>query len=424
MIPEAWTRLRFHDKQSKLWRTRERFVGVAAGRGSGKSEIARRKVVRVLADRKPPGSNPMYFYGLPTYKQARRVAWKPILRLLPKSWIKKINHTDMFIETVFDSTLFVVGLDKPQRLEGDQWDGGVLDESCDQKPGTFGLSVLPALSHKNGWCWRIGVPKRVGIGSVEFKEFCFEKADEFYTWSSEDILTSEQLAWARSNLDAKDYNEQYRAAWETASGAIFHAWGLQNIQPVHYSPNKPLIIGSDFNVDPMAWIIGQVADNKHDLHIIDELWTRNTNTQQQLDILFQRYGTHKAGFDFYGDATASARKTAASESDYIQIRNDKRFNQARVFYPAKNPRLANRFAACNAAFCNAEGVRRVLVNERCTNLIRDLDNRAYSPGTMEPDDYGDVGHISDALGYVIYKLFPLMMKPAGSVGVYIEVGVG
>src|SRR3972149_4289987 len=186
LLPEAWRSLRYHEKQSALWRSRHRFIGVAAGRGSGKTEIARRKIVVSLAIKKL-WPDPMYFYALPTYKQARRVAWRKILGLMPKDWIVEKNETDMMIRTKFGSMLFVVGMDKPQRIEGDQWDGCIIDESSDQKPGSFALSILPALSHRKGWCWRIGVPKRVGIGASEFRKFCFEDADEYYTWSSEDI---------------------------------------------------------------------------------------------------------------------------------------------------------------------------------------------------------------------------------------------
>jgi len=61
-------------------------------------------------------------------------------------------------------------------------------------------------------------------------------------------------------------------------------------------------------------------------------------------------------------------------------------------------------------FRNAKGVQRLFVDPRCVNLIRDLETRAYREGTREPDDYGDVGHITDALGYVVYRLFPVALS--------------
>lgn len=402
--------MRYHELQARLWRTSARFVAVAAGRGSGKTELARRRVVRMLPVRRP-WPRPMYFYGMPTYRQARRVAWQNILDLTPKHWVAKINTSEMLIETTFGSQLYVVGLDNPQRIEGDQWDGGVLDESCDQRPGVFDLSVLPALTHRDGWCWRIGVPKRAGCGAHDFRTFCEERCDEFYTWSSEDILSPAQIEQARSIMSDKDYNEQFRAKWETASGAVFYAFDdvLNVTSTISYDPHLPIIVGSDFNVDPMAWVIGQHHRGADQLHVIDELYIRNTNTRSTLDALHAKYSTHQAGFIFTGDATSRARNTRASSSDYLQIKNDRRFHNSEVLYAKHNPPRADRFAACNAAFRSADDRRRCVIHPRCVNLITDLKARAYSPGTSEPDDYGDVSHASDALGYMIMRVYPLRL---------------
>jgi hypothetical protein len=415
MLTLAWTQLRYHRAQSELWRCPARFVAVAAGRGSGKTELARRRIARFLAIRKP-WPDPMYFYALPTVNQAKRVAWKPLLKLIPAEWISKINHSDMVIETVYGSSLYVLGMDKPERAEGVQWDGGIIDESCDQKPSVFDLNLLPALSWRNGWCWRIGVPKRYGIGAENFKAF-FERGLKYssdvqsFTWMSEEILTPDQLAWAREHLDARDFNEQYRATWERAGGTIFYAFLQADhvTDEVTYEPQMPLVIGSDFNVDPMCWVIGHIKGQE--LHVWDELFVRNTNTAETLNILYTKYGTHRGGFEFYGDASSRARKTSAAQSDYVQIRSDLRFTGARVFYPQSNPAVVDRFAACNAMFCSASGVRRLFIHPRCVHLIRDLKAREWKQGSREPDDYGDVGHMTDALGYVVHRRFPIKLPP-------------
>ncbi len=67
----------------------------------------------------------------------------------------------------------------------------------------------------------------------------------------------------------------------------------------------------------------------------------------------------------------------------------------------------NRFAACNALFNNAAGERRFMVHPRCKQVIADLLRRAWKDGAREPDDSGEIGHMSDALGYVIHRLFPI-----------------
>jgi hypothetical protein len=412
-LTEAWTPLRAHPKQSALWREKARFVAVPAGRGSGKTELAKRRLVRYLPVIKD-WPDPRYFYGAPTTAQAMRIAWKSLKALIPPDWIEDEKQGELV--TKFGSTLIVVGLDKPQRIEGLQWDGCVLDESSDLKPGTFDLTVVPMLTHRNGWCWRIGVPKRQGPGAKEFRKF-FEEGLELmgkdpdrasYTWPSSDILSSAQLKWAQANMDPKNYREQFEARWENSGGSIFYAFEEEyNVRPCVRHPDKPIIVGSDFNVDPMAWVLGHAWEDR--IEWFDELWLRDTNTDAALDVLATRYGDHSAGFEFYGDASAKARKTSASLSDYRQILTSEKFKELgrTIHYPSANPPIYDRFAACNAMFCNAHGDCRMFVDAKCERLIDDLKARYYKAGTCEPADTGDLGHITDAMGYAVLRLFPI-----------------
>lgn len=427
MLTRAWTPLRFHPLQNQLWRTRARFVAVAAGRGSGKTELARRRLVRYLPVKKAWG-DPIYAMCLPTRDQARRVAWEKIKALVPPYWVAKdgIRESDLTIQTVFGSKLYLVGMDNPARIEGVQWDGIVIDESCDQRPGAFDRSIRPALSHRSGWCWRIGVPKRWGPGASEFKKTWEDwgssslgAAYESYTWPSGDILPALELQDAARSLDAKDYDEQFLAIWQGTSGLVHYSFDdkLNVVEPdaCRYEPTIPMIVGSDFNVDPMAWVMSQSFDGKR-LFVEDEIWMRNTNTPAALNELSKRYneprplrdGPHQAGWMFFGDASSKARKTSATQSDLAHIANDKRFLRSKIFYPQSNPGKHERFSSVNAAFCNALGERRLFISSRCKWLIHDLTTRSYIPGSRDVDDHDDIGHISDALGYVIHRLWPVV----------------
>src|SRR6185437_5009926 len=139
MLTPAWFPLRYHPAQTRVWRTKARFVALACGRGSGKTELSRRRLVRFLPVKKP-WPDPIYFLAYPTRAQAKLVAWERIKALIPKEWIASpddIRESDLTIKTRFGSKLFLVGMNEPARIEGVQWDGGVIDESCDQWPGSF-----------------------------------------------------------------------------------------------------------------------------------------------------------------------------------------------------------------------------------------------------------------------------------------------
>lgn len=433
----AWTKLRPHDIQRKLWTSPQRFVAVPAGRGSGKTELAKRRLVRYLPvlHKHEWKEHSKYFYGAPTQEQANRIAWEHLRQLIPPQWIKHqddIKKSEHLIRCTFNThiaDLFVVGLDKPQRIEGLQYDGCVIDESCDIKPLTFALNILPTLGHRKGWCWRIGVPKRRGVGAQEFREL-YEKyatgkvLDAMgFTWFSRGIVPDDEIEWALENLDAKDFREQYEAQFETAGGGIFDCFDREyNVRPCSYKPEKAVCIGMDFNVNPMSWVL--MHDYKGYMEVFDEIWKRHTNTVECLNILWGRYATHKGGFRFYGDATSKARKTSASRSDFLQIHNDERFQGVgrTIHFPDSNPAVLDRFAATNRMLCTARGDRKLFIDAKCEQLIRDLESRFYKAELREPDDKGDLGHMTDALGYAIYYIYPITMHVTGKMTVGSIVG--
>jgi hypothetical protein len=418
ILPPAWNQLNPHLTQYKLWTCSKRFPVVAAGRGSGKTELALRRLAlcsRVNKSR--------YFYAGPTIQQAKSVAWDRLIELIPPQWLAKngINNSELKIKTIFGSEIRVVGMDKPQRIEGVQYNGGVIDETADIKPGSFNKSILPALSHHRGWCWRIGVPKRTGVGVLEYKE-AFDKGlleGRSFTWPSEDILPPDIIEEARNEVDEITFNEQFRATWETTAGGIYYAFNeSENVETCEYDPSKPICVGSDFNVDPMSWCLSHKY--KDQIRTFDEVRLRDSNTPLTLDHLFQKYGEHRGGWIFHGDAAGRNRSTISSDSDYIIIRDDSRFLNKKILYPRKNPRLKDRFASTNAMFKNANGVRRAFIDPKCRYLIDDLKCRSYKEGTSDPDDGAGIGHMADAFDYVIYANFKIgwekLTKHAPKVG--------
>lgn len=435
--PKSWKRLKYHPGQWAAITSKARFINLFCGRRSGKTELARRKVVLSLPIKKP-WAKPIYVYALPTYQQAKRIAWRELLELIPKGWVVEQNVMDLWIKTIFGSELYVVGMDKPQRIEGLGYDGIVIDEACDHKPDSYALSIRPALADKEGWCWRIGVPKRSGSNSQECKEVFDKGLDplnldmESYTWESADILSPEEIAAARAELDEKSFNEQFRAKWEQAGGLIFYTFDdKQNISAdlCQYRPDLPLCIGQDFNVDPMCWVIGQIITDhptlpgKKVLIIFDELFIHNTNTPKALEELLGRYEHHKNKWRFYPDASSSSEKTSAAVSDYVHIINfcKKHGLDFSMHNHDKNPRLKNRFSMTNATICNTDGQRRLFIHPRARRLIADMNYRAYKEGTMEPNDADkNIGHASDALGYLCCQEFPLTLGPTKQPSVIIR----
>lgn len=421
-----WRKLRYHPVQAQLWAHTGRFAAVVAGRRSGKTDICRRKLILQLPIIKP-WPNPLYFYVLPTFQQAKRVVWHDIIKMIPQEWIIPkvgINRSELSITTIFGSKLYIVGADKPHRLEGVGSDGAVVDESSDQRPGLFSSTIRPMLAEREGFCYRIGVPKRNGIGRLEFREF-FNRGlngedgiTSFY-WKSSDILPQNEINSLKSQMDEKEYLEQMDAVWQDIGSSVYYNFSEQanvgddlTVGHLHYDPSQPLYVGCDFNVDPMCWTIGHFIDGT--LYIFDEVFIRNTNTQATLDYLNNKYYGHNAGWNFYGDATARSNKTSATRSDYLMIKNDARFGQRKVYFPRRNPNVRDRIASVNKAFKTADGNVHCYIHINCKHLINDLNMVSYEEGTTKLEDYSgtDIGHTVDSFGYMVHSLMPLKLDCA------------
>ncbi len=431
---ERWWPLDGHGEQVRSIICGARFVGLDSGRGSGKTDIAKRFVTLSLPVAKP-WPDPRYFYGMPTRDHAKRVAWPDFLRLIPEDWIEggkygpNVSWGELWIRVRWGARLHILGMDAPARFEGLPWDGGVLDEMADQPDGVFDLHVRPGLDrvengvNRRGWCWMIGKPVRKGTGVRWFRDFCERcRRGEYrdgaaFNWPSWDVLPAEEIAQMRETMAPKDFNEQLGAQWQNAGGGIYYAFSEQegsgNVQPSERRDTAPICVGSDFNVDPMCWVLAhQIGDR---LEVFDELILRDCNTPRALNELWARYGHHTGGWKFYGDASGRSRKTSATQSDYAHIWNDKRFQKAgrTMHYSNSNPPVEDRFSATNARLCNAEETRRLFVDPRCARLIQDLETRNYAPGTREPADGKDQGHASDALDYIVYRIWPIRFNMGG-----------
>ena len=199
---------------------------VAEGIVTHNTTLSKRKLVLQLPVKKPWG-DPKYFYAAPTYMQAKRVAWFEFMRLIPKWWIapRGISVSELSIQTIWGSSLHLIGLDKPQRAEGSQYDAGVIDECADVDHVTVDRAIMPAMTWRGGWIWKIGVPKRFGVGAQLFKAQFKEalaameierKGGELastaaFTWSSEGVVPPEALKYFKAHMDPADYAEQFRA---------------------------------------------------------------------------------------------------------------------------------------------------------------------------------------------------------------------
>ncbi len=167
---------------------------------------------------------------------------------------------------------------------------------------------------------------------------------------------------------------------------------------------RPLLIGMDFNVNPMSAIVGQIYENE--LHIVDELIIENSTTEEMAQAIVEKFPYHhqRDMVEIMPDAAGNQRRTSARTTDHEILRSAPYFFD--VVVDPSNPLVRDRVNAVNAMILNGAGVRRLKIHPRCKTLIKCLQNQIYDKAGA-PDKKGGYDHTNDALGYLIWQTFPI-----------------
>ena len=445
VLPPRWYPLRPVPQQLAYAASPHRFNVVPAGRRSGKTERAKRRLVRcalTLAGVTHTDA-PRYFAAAPTRDQAKRIWWADLKAMTRPWWARAPVETELVIQVVTGAELVVVGMDKPERIEGSPWDGGVLDEYANMKPTAWSQNVRPALSDRNGWCDLIGVPEgrnhyydayTTALAEMQTKGTASEWGA--FTWHSAAVLSPEEIAAARGDLDALVFAQEYEASFVNFVGRAYYAFTDANKAALRgrYDPRQPLIICLDFNVAPGVAVIAQELPlpvpgatkdaPKIGTAVIGEVWIENnSNTPAVCRRLLLDWKDHRGRVDVYGDTTGGLPGTAKlAGSDWDIAEQDLRTGfaaegisgfGARVAFYVKtaSPAERARVNAVNSRLSAADGTIRLMADPAAApHLVKDLEGvRTLKGGSGEIDKKHDkmLTHPSDALGYYIDYRFPV-----------------
>lgn len=427
-LTKRWYPLRAHGPQLALMNSTARFCVVPAGRRSGKTERAKRKLVR-SALMPSHSEDPKFFAGAPTRDQAKRIYWNDLKAMIPVEFLAgPPRESELIINLITNASIHVIGMDKPERIEGTPWDGGVLDEFANMKPKAWGENVRPALSDRNGWCWLIGVPEGRNHYYDLYERAMNDESGEWaaFSWKSSDILSPAEIASAKADLDELTYLQEYEASFLNFQGRIYYAFDrkIHCSTEVKYNPNLPLIFCFDFNVSPGVCAVLQEHPKLPNGHPgtagVGEVYIpRNSNTQVVCRKLISDWGSHKAGVFCYGDATGGASgsaKVLGSDWDLIRKELSPAFAQTlgglKFYVKDGNPRERARVNAFNSRLLSTDGTIRMMLHpSKCKYLIKDLEGvRCLEGGSGEIDKDSDLtlSHISDGAGYYIESKHPIV----------------
>lgn len=386
-----------------------RFPVVPAGRRSGKTERFKRFVAKFAM--KHPGE--LLFMAAPTYGQAKKIYWDDMKKLtLSACHFKKPSESDLKIFMPNGSEIHLVGLDKPERIEGIPWTGGGIDEIADVSGDAWEANILPALNTYNptrpdrlAWCWLLGVPD--GLNHYyDMAEYARSSGDPewgLFHWKSSEILPAEVIEAAKRQMSPKQYKQEFEASFETATGRIYEDYGQHNVTREQIAPHEALLWYHDFNYTPLSSGIGVRRGGK--FFLLEEIVLESAVARQAALEFVERFKRHdNKRVTIYGDPAGKAGEKHGQQSNYTEIERVLRehgWQLTRKVKPAA-PAIRDRQNSVRAQIMNAAGEVRLFVNPSTAKYThKGLATTTLKKGSAFLEEETEFQHITTAVGYML-----------------------
>ena len=395
-----------------------RFPLVPAGRRSGKTE----RFKRFVSKQAMMNEGQRYFAAAPTYGQAKKIFWQDLKAFtLSATHTKKPSESDLIIYLPNESEIHVIGLDKPERIEGIEWTGGGIDEFADLKADAWNLHIYPALNTVNptrpdyrAWCWLLGVPDGLNhyFNLCKIAESGNDPDYKVFHWKSSEILPADVIEAAKRTMSALQFRQEWEASFETAQGRIYADYSKANYTNETIKPHEQLLWTHDQNYTPLSSAIGvRRGKDNNDLYLLDEIVLTSAVSRQAAEEFVEKFKNHEnKHVILYGDASGKAGEKHGQESAYTEIEKVLRNNDWKFTRKVEraNPAIKTRQNNVRAKILNALGEVSLFVNPlMCKYCDNGLNTVQFKKGsTFQEDDKNEYQHITTAIGYMISVEWP------------------
>ena len=219
-------------------------------------------------------------------------------------------------------------------------------------------------------------------------------------WFKETLAAYEGTRLGRQEIHAEILDDIEGRVYSSFSRADYPEG---NVDDSVVDTGAEILVGQDFNIDPMASVIGvRVSD---ELHVLDSLEIGVSNTEEVAREINRRYPNRR--IIVCPDPSGKQRRSSAAvgQTDYTILR-DAGFE---LRAPNKAPPVVDRVNNAQAMFLQGDR-RRVRIHPRAEPLIRALAGLTYKEGTNIPDKGSGYDHSPDALGYLLWQEFNVLQS--------------
>ena len=255
-------------KQLRVFLSHAAITLAIAGIRGGKTHVGALKMI-FYAMENPCTEDELHLVCSPTYGMAK-VPLEKIFKLLYDKelfpvcpLIRFIKSERIFVLAAGDglvTRIKVVSLHDPDRLRGIKAKSAWIDEGAYVDAYAWEV-VQGRLADSAGPCWVTTTPAGYNwVYDIYDKARQGDPEINVVHWESTENTYIDQAGIARlaDRFDAKAHEQEVRARFVRGRGLVYYPFSRAKHAKVgRVNPNLPLLVGQDFNVDPMASVLGQ-----------------------------------------------------------------------------------------------------------------------------------------------------------------------
>lgn len=416
--------------QQLIASSKARFNVMATGRRFGKTHTLRRKCCKVAS-----GQDKLVAYVAPTYKMAKRIAWKKFkYKLMQLNWLEgKPNESELILNLRSGSSIQLFGAENADAMRGLEFDHVACDEFAFWNIDAWEESIRPTLSNRHGSADFASSPE----GRNHFYDFyqrgqlALKGDPRWKEWNSFHFTTLQgglvpeaEIEAAKNELDPLTFEQEYEASFVNFMGRAYYCFTEMNHGALNYDPDDDLVVCFDFNVSPGICVVAQeqylpVRNSKpmFGTGIIGEVYIpQGSNTLYVCEQLVAQYAEHKGRVIAYGDASGGNKTTQSligSDWDIIDAVLRRAYGERYIKrVPRANPSERSRVNAVNSRCKALNGQIRLMVDPvRAPHVITDFEGTKILEGSngqldkTKKNGNEKFTHMTDAVGYYVHYEF-------------------
>ena len=233
----------------------QQFQVVIAHRRAGKTVGLVNHLLRAAIMTRHPAAQ--FAYVAPTYKMAKRIAWKYLKHYAGRVHGFKASTSELTVGLGNGSSIMLMGADSVDDLRGIYLHGSILDEYALMSPRLFPEVILPTLMDYEGFCIQSGTP----LGNNQLKRSYIAARDGLDGWRAHLLRASDTRAFpnhvlerARANMSPEQYAQEFECSFDAVVKGAYYgelmaaADRAGRITKVDYDPALGVICAVDLGM--------------------------------------------------------------------------------------------------------------------------------------------------------------------------------